>query len=142
MTVLKPSPEELENDYSDYRHLPALSLMNPYAQWLITEGKDVENRTWKTKFRGQVLIHVSQGKLSRRDYDRALGFALGSNIFMPPPPKRGGIIGVVEIVDCVDHYDSPWFFGPWGFVIKNPRQLAFWPCKGSLGFFRPNLVLP
>jgi hypothetical protein len=39
--------------------LKTLSIKNPWA-YLIAYGiKDVENRTWKTDFRGEFLIHVS-----------------------------------------------------------------------------------
>jgi len=64
---------------------------------------------------------------------------------------RGGIVGSVEIVDCVSeapwldngrdskpHTMYPeWFAGPWGFVLRNPQPLQFRPCRGALGFFKP-----
>ena len=40
--------------------MKALSLTQPMA-WAIFHGKDVENRTWPTKFRGKVYIHASKG---------------------------------------------------------------------------------
>jgi hypothetical protein len=49
--------------------------------------------------------------------------------------ERGGIIGSVEIVDCVDRSDSPWFFGPWGFILRSPEILPFRPMRGALGLF-------
>lgn len=48
---------------------------------------------------------------------------------------RGGIVGSVEIVDCVRWCDSPWFGGPWGFVLRDPRPLPFYSCRGALRFF-------
>lgn len=48
----------------------------------------------------------------------------------------GGIVGVADIVDCVEAHPSPWFFGPYGFVLANARPLPFTPCKGALGFFK------
>ena len=55
---------------------------------------------------------------------------------------RGGIIGRVEIVDCVERSDSPWFCGKFGFVLANPKPFPFVPCKGQLGFFEiPNEAL-
>ena len=47
----------------------------------------------------------------------------------------GGIIGEMEIVDCVQHSDSRWFFGPYGFVLRDAKPVSFIPRKGSLGFF-------
>jgi hypothetical protein len=47
----------------------------------------------------------------------------------------GGIVGVMHIGNCVRFSDSPWFFGPWGFVIDSAASLPFRPCNGALGFF-------
>ena len=52
---------------------------------------------------------------------------------------RGGIVGEAEIVDCVTQSDSPWFEGPYGFVLRNAHPLPFRPCRGRLGFFKPTL---
>lgn len=116
----------------------ALSIRQPWA-WLITAGhKDIENRTWATKFRGPVLIHAGKG-MTRVEYDncdwtsRDLGVCLPHFLAL----QRGGIVGMAEIVDCVESSDSPWFTGPYGFVIRNARPLPFQPCKGALNFFEP-----
>src|SRR5437016_10859136 len=40
--------------------MKALSVRQPWA-WLIVNGhKDIENRSWQTKFRGKLLIHAGQ----------------------------------------------------------------------------------
>jgi len=114
----------------------ALSVRQPWA-WLIVNGhKDVENRTWCTRFRGPVLIHAAKG-MTRDEYDNADVAAAMNGVEIPPfaALERGGIVGVVEIVDCVSRSSSDWFYGPFGFVLKNARWLLFRPCKGSLGFF-------
>jgi hypothetical protein len=49
---------------------------------------------------------------------------------------RGGIIGSVEIVDIVTESESPWFEGPFGLVLRDPRPCLFIPARGALGFFR------
>lgn len=36
-----------------------LSVKNPYAYSIIHGGKDVENRTWNTDYRGRLYIHAS-----------------------------------------------------------------------------------
>lgn len=59
---------------------------------------------------------------------RELGFAFDDL-------QRGGIVGRAEIVDCVESSDSPWFVGPFGFVLRNIEPLPFRPYKGALGFF-------
>ena len=40
-------------------HVKVLSVKNPFAYWILQGGKDVENRTWTTDYRGRLYIHVS-----------------------------------------------------------------------------------
>lgn len=39
--------------------MKVLSIKNPWAYMIAHGIKDVENRTWKTNYRGELLIHVS-----------------------------------------------------------------------------------
>lgn len=104
-------------------------------------GKNIENRTWGTTFRGRVLIHASKAMT----YDEWLDglellFSFGISRAAYPGPEvieRGGIIGSVEIVDCVTESESPWFVGPYGYVLRDPQPCEFTPCQGALKFFQP-----
>lgn len=121
--------------------MKALSIRQPWA-WLIVNGhKDIENRTWHTKYRGRFLVHASAG-CTRRAWGEAIQFALERGLIETPfevpalnELQRGGIIGSVELVDSVDHSDSPWYMGEKGFVLRDPKPLPFTPMKGRLGFF-------
>lgn len=118
----------------------ALSVRQPWASAIITRGKPVENRSWPTGVRGLVLVHASSRRPTKSDiaeYEKVARWAVveepwGSH---PCDALLGGFVGAVEIVDCVRAMDSPWFFGDYGFVLRNPRPLPFVPYKGSLGFF-------
>lgn len=125
--------------------MKALSIRQPWAWLIIHGGKDIENRSWATKFRGPVLIHAAKRMIENELYDatcfaheawRKLRFDTRK---LPKCPRskleRGGIVGVAEIVDCVSSSSSPWFVGEYGFGLANVRSLPFHPCKGSLGFF-------
>lgn len=118
--------------------MKALSIRQPWAWLILNAGKDIENRDWPTRFRGRILVHASKG-MTRAEYASAYGAAMiaDQRILMPEfdALERGGIVGSVEIVDCVTESDSPWFFGLHGFVLRDPRQLPFVPMKGQLGFF-------
>lgn len=111
----------------DITTLPALSIRQPWCHYILNAGKDVENRTWPTRFRGPVMIHAGKTPEDAA-YCRRIGAPLG------------GIVGVMEIVDCVTASSSEWFCGPYGFVIANARPLPFIPCRGALGFFKPDLT--
>jgi hypothetical protein len=113
----------------------ALSIQQPWPWAMFNLDKDIENRGWYTNVRGRVLIHA--GKRLDRD-----GFYNIEDICGRTPPHdlpTGGIVGAVSIVDCVNQHDSKWFFGTWGFVLRDPRPLPFLLYRGSLGFFRGQL---
>lgn len=118
--------------------MKAISIRQPWAWLILNAGKDIENRTWATSVQGRVLIHASKG-MALAEYDDAKEFAYCVNeaISIPPIPKLecGGIVGSVEIVACVTESNSPWFGGPYGFVLRDPKPLPFFPCKGALWFF-------
>ena len=113
----------------------ALSIRQPWA-WLIVNGfKDIENRDWRTNFRGRVLVHAGKkyGRAEKRD--AYIVFAV-FGIQIPETLELGGIVGSVEIVDCVTQSGSPWFRdGGFGFVLERPEVLPFRPLGGKLGFF-------
>lgn len=116
-----------------------LSIKQPWA-WLIAHGyKDIENRTWVTRFRGRFLIHAGQtfdwiGYMWLVMNRRRLGLI---NLLSPVSAvyRKGGIVGEVELIDCVTTHDSPWFFGPYGFILQNAYETKFYPLKGKLRFF-------
>jgi hypothetical protein len=126
----------------------ALSLTQPWAWLVVHGGKDIENRRWNTKFRGEFLIHAAKG-MTRRDYSQALLFAgcvAGLPIRQAPlfdELERGGIIGVAELCDVVAPTSVPhiqwalrWHMREqYGFRLRNVRPLPFLPCKGALSFW-------
>lgn len=117
--------------------MKALSIRQPWAWAILHVGKDVENRNWSTRFRGTVAVHAAKG-MTRDEYDSYVCkyFRIGLPVPRPEDLTRGAIVGLVDIVDCVRHSDSPWFQGECGFVLANPRPLKTpIPCKGALGFW-------
>jgi hypothetical protein len=138
--------------------MKALSVRNPWA-WLIVRPdivgeevrrqayldgliKDVENRTWPTRYRGRVLIHASKG-MTKREYEDAtdpLWASRGQTIELPAfaDLERGGIVGETTIDDCVssERRTSHWHIeGCFGFHMIDTKPLPFTRCKGALGFF-------
>lgn len=112
--------------------MKCLSIKQPWAHLILFHKKDIENRTWKTNFRGRIAIHASM-KLD----ESACGVF---DHLIPDELKVGCLLGTVEIVDCVSESTSKWFQGPYGFVLRNPQPLS---CpikyKGRLGLFDLNL---
>lgn len=118
--------------------MKAISIRQPWA-WLIVNGyKDIENRSWRTKYRGQVLIHASQG-VKKSEYERAKELTDLLGITLPTSFETGGIVGVATITDCVEQSESPWFFGEKGFVLTDARPIEFIQMKGKLSFFETGI---
>jgi hypothetical protein len=86
--------------------MKALSIRQPWAWAIICAGKNIENRTRRTNFRGTIAVHASAKP--RREWE-----------FPPctlkPPPKDkwllGAIIGFVDLIDCVEYHRSKWYEG-------------------------------
>ncbi|EPS1221628.1 ASCH domain-containing protein [Burkholderia cenocepacia] len=122
--------------------MKALSIRQPWA-WLAANGhKDIENRTWPTSYRGPLLIHASKG-MTRAEYETAMRFAIVAGATYEELQRfddsvRGGIVGVVDLFDCVppSRRSSPWHIeGSYGFALRNARPLPFIPYTGRLGIF-------
>ena len=125
--------------------MKALSIRQPWAWAILHAGKDIENRSWKTRFRGEFYIHASKG-MTRHEYEsfKTQYYAIKPMCLHEPVPQlhdldRGGIVGIATLIDCVEASDRPWFFGKYGWVLENVRPVPFIPCKGALGFFTPDL---
>lgn len=118
--------------------MKALSIKQPWA-WLIAKGhKDIENRTWKTNFRGEFLIHAG-AEVDKNYYLIANQVRSEFGIDLPdwPDLETGGVVGVATVTDCVERSDSPWWqdSSRFGFVIANAREIPFRKCGGMLQFF-------
>lgn len=120
----------------------ALSVRQPWAWSIIHAGKDIENRSWHAvnrglARRGRVCVHAAKG-MTRSEYEDAADFMASIGVECPPPAEllRGGIIGVVDVVDVVKQHESPWFFGPRGLVLSGAEAVPFIPAVGALGYFR------
>ncbi len=123
----------------------ALTVRNPWAHWIIHPAdeygtKDVENRTWTTSYRGELLIHAAAA------WDKAhVGGGRGSSW------PVSAMLGVVDLVDVHESAEchvrhareqgygcSPWGFdGHWHWVLANPRPFARpVPCTGALSVWK------
>jgi hypothetical protein len=113
-------------------------IRQPWA-WLIVNGyKPIENRSWATKYRGPLLIQAAARKPATED----LEYVRRKRVKLPENFDLGGIVGSVQLDDCVSANRSKWFEGPIGWVLSKPRRLPFVPLKGRLGLYpAPKTVL-
>lgn len=126
-----------------YEGIPvkALSIMQPWAWLIVNRYKPLENRDWATSYRGPVAIHAGKKRDAGAWRDVSAGYhpVTGSLASHFDHDKTidllGGIVGVADVVDCIDASDSDWFVGRYGFILANQRPVEFIPVKGALGFF-------
>ena len=127
--------------------MKVLSVRQPWA-WLLFNGKDIENRTWRTSYRGQLLIHASQA-VDPDDFPMQREWIREAGIVIPEDLPRGAIVGSATLTDVHDwasppytgfvsgqvkYSPSPWFEGPYGFLMTDAvefEQPIQW--RGQLG---------
>jgi hypothetical protein len=116
----------------------ALTVKQPYA-WLIVNGyKDVEIRKRPFRQFGPLLIHAGLKDTNLAKKEILWLSRRGIKLPREEQFERGGIVGVVDVVDCKDRVRSPWSVpGLYAWLLANPRRLPFRRCKGSQGFFTP-----
>lgn len=108
--------------------MKALTVKQPYAKLIARGIKDIENRTWKTNYRGRVLIHAASNSCTWQKVINTLSKAAkeyfmkhGLNGAWVRNLEKGAIIGSVEIVDCVRDSSSIWALPDhWHWVLANP----------------------
>jgi hypothetical protein len=144
--------------------MKALSIKQPYAQLIVEGFKDIENRTFKTHYRGKIYIHAS-GKWHDRLKTNSL-FTKGQWLDLVNKSSQRtnnlyryleqnvatmkletyAIIGEVEIIDCVLHHPSVWSENVmsidtgkpiWNWVLANPvlYDKPILNVKGKLSFW-------
>jgi hypothetical protein len=132
--------------------MKALSVNQPWAWLIVHGGKWIENRTWRTTYRGPLAIHAGLSRRWLEDWYLPDGRpAVVSRRFswaLPPTDELvfGAVIGLVELVDCL-RYDHPRVRGNywndeagWCWVLRNPRAVEpAVACRGHLKLFEVEL---
>jgi hypothetical protein len=117
--------------------MKALSIQQPWAMHILRDGKDVENRSWPTPFRGAFLVHAGKRFDSYCIED---GMVSGSGLAVERPKSEfplGAIVGIAEIVACGHEVSSVWScYGQYQHVLRNAREFVTpIPYRGQLGYF-------
>lgn len=115
--------------------MKAISVKQPWASLILKGIKDIENRNWFTNYRGQLYIHTGK-KVDAQGADLVSKlYPQHKNLIEKSMKIRGGVIGSVDLIDCVTEHRSTWFHGEYGFVLKSPKKIEFYPLKGQLSIF-------
>lgn len=144
--------------------MKTITIKQPWAHLICSGIKDIENRTWPTKFRGRVLVHAAVTPWGKLKPDSCFSHILTEDKFCDIVCEKtmsglyldsypfGAIIGSVEIVDCVINHESIWAEKTDGYdldspiihnwVLKNPIMFPEpIPAKGKLSFWEYTNIL-
>jgi hypothetical protein len=127
--------------------MKALSIRPAWAWAIIHGGKDVENRSRRTRVRGRFLVHASLA-CTPADFERATAAlrAVGECAMLPREDEfaAGGFIGSVELIDVVERCERAWHApGCFAWILRNPRPMAFFPYRGRRSWFHvPDDLVP
>lgn len=101
--------------------MKALSIKEPYGSMILFGEKTIETRTWKTNYRGEIVICISK---------------------TPVSPLSGFAVCVANIVDCrpmteedVEFAMCSVYPGAYSWVLENVRKIEKFPVKGQLWLF-------
>ncbi len=126
--------------------MKVLTIKQPFAQLIVEGYKEYEFRTWKTKYRGEFLIHAGKS-IDKEAMERFKSLNLKC--------ETGKIIGKCKITDCIPIDDSfkellrkkdPIVYKgainketkEYAFKLENIEKIKPIPINGKLSFWEYN----
>jgi len=100
---------------------PALSVRAAWAWAIVHAGKRIENRTWRTAYRGPLWIHASSS-VTAEDVRQ---IARWTSREVPLDAPRGALVAICDLVDIVPFADvsrERWAEGPWCWILRNVHE--------------------
>lgn len=107
--------------------MKALSLRQPFAEFVLNGSKPIETRKWRTSFRGEFLIHAAKAV----DVERCKHDELDSKSFV-----TGAIVGKATLVSVKEYPNSR----AWNADFKKHRSIVKQIDKPRYGFVLTNIV--
>ena len=124
--------------------MKAITICQPFAELIARNEKPIENRTWFTTYRGELLIHAGKSKEWLEPED----------IADYPTMLFGAVIAVANVVACC-HINQPKQWGareyltrhehangPWCWILEDVRRLPSpITISGAQGLWVPPLIV-
>lgn len=119
--------------------MKGLTLWRPWQEPVAAGVKPVENRPWAPSVSMQLELERGFALHGGKKYDRdGAEWMEMEGLWAPKPAADSpqGIVAVVALEHVVTEMDSPWFFGPYGWVLR-----VLWevdppvPCRGAQGLW-------
>lgn len=145
--------DDLDKTLRSRRHLRGLTVRQPWATKIADGRKTIEVRTWRTGWRGAVLIHSGRDRRHLREAARGW-----EDVWPWEAYPLGAVLAVARIVDCrrLEPDDGPALDIPgwadlwpesafelttdlWGWVLADVSRALppHAPLRGRLGLWKP-----
>jgi len=127
--------------------LRVLSLIEPWASLIKEKKKFIETRSWKTNYRGELYIHASLKKITRKEQiSLTKQYALLDNLDF----KYGYIICKCKLVDCIymdemfiekmkenpqEYLCGDYSLGRYAWILEEIEEIDAILAKGMLGIW-------
>lgn len=123
--------------------MKVLSIKEPYASLIVNNVKKIETRSWKTKYRGELLIHASKTKEKNLTKEVV---SISKNIHI----NCGKIICRANLKDCVymdeefikkikenptEYHCGEYKIGRYAWILEDIKPLVPIPAKGKLNIW-------
>ena len=116
--------------------MKAISLKQPWASFIAIGQKTIETRTWKTNYRGELLIVSSKSKI-----EKGLPYAGLFNLKL----EFGKALAIVNLVDCrpmkkIDEEKAMCDYFPdlYSWILSEVKKIEAFPVRGQLGLYEVN----
>lgn len=129
----------------------ALTIQQPWAEFIMAGMKTVENRIWRASHRGVLLIHAGK-KFDTEWINRIPSMEAGGAArtylrnkmiatFGGFKWRLGGVVGAVLMVGCDMNHNNSWCeYGCWYHRYRCPERFEkIIRCGGRLKLFQPEL---
>ncbi len=106
--------------------MKALSIKEPWVSLILNGSKTIETRTWKTKYRGKLLLCAS---------------------LKPASDISGNAFATADLIDCRkmvkdDEVDAccDIYIGAYSWVLENVKRIKPFKVRGQLRLFEVDYV--
>lgn len=104
-----------------------VSVVQPWATALALYGATVLNRPHRLPAKylgGQVAIHAATYRDPFRERVERGRIRDRTGVTVPAALPYGAIVAVGRLTGCVESSSSPWFEGPFGWVVEDVRAVT------------------
>lgn len=122
--------------------MKALSITEPYASLIMEGHKRIETRSWKTNYRGKILIHASATRIPK-EWHHLLplvrkvrpGYVICTADLVNCIEMTDDFIEMVKLLDYDEYSVGFYSTGRYAWILDNVQPIPPLKAKGHLGLW-------